>query len=326
GGVFADLRRNPLGDVATELQHDDAFGHTHDETHVMFDEQHGVAVVADLVDQLDKSGLLAGIEPRRGLVETEQLRFGGEGAGDLKPPLVTIRQVLGFLVAPVGDSHELQQCCGPFDGVALLATVPRAANDGARYRGLVPGIGAHHDVLHCGHLAPQPDVLKGPRDPPAGDLMTLDPAERRAVENHGAAARPVHPGDRVEAGGLAGAVRADQAEDFAAPDVEGHLIQRDEPAESNREISGLQECLTFGGMHFAMQAGDLFDTHVAFSGSPRRNKSRAALPYANSCWRTGKSPSGRKIISTTSASPKNRYRSWSSLIPWNSTPMSRLGR
>src|ERR1700754_1515227 len=61
-GVLADLGWQAVGDLAAELQHDDAVGDTHDQSHVVLDEQHGVAVVADLLDQLDQRGLLAGVE------------------------------------------------------------------------------------------------------------------------------------------------------------------------------------------------------------------------------------------------------------------------
>ena len=43
--VFADLGRQSVGDLAAELEDDDAIGDAHDESHVVFDEQDRVAVV-----------------------------------------------------------------------------------------------------------------------------------------------------------------------------------------------------------------------------------------------------------------------------------------
>src|SRR5687768_11772338 len=38
--IGGDLGRRPLGDLATELQHHYPVGHTHDQPHVVLDEQH----------------------------------------------------------------------------------------------------------------------------------------------------------------------------------------------------------------------------------------------------------------------------------------------
>ena len=90
--------------------------------------------------------------------------------------------------------------------------------------------------------------------------MAFDAAEGRPVENHCSPAGPVDAGDRVEARGLAGAVGADQTQDLPAPDIEAHRIQRDEPAEADREIPCLQENFAFCRVHLAVQAGHFVDT------------------------------------------------------------------
>ena len=41
-----------LGDLAAEVQHHDPVGDAHDQTHVVLDQQHGVALVADPADQV----------------------------------------------------------------------------------------------------------------------------------------------------------------------------------------------------------------------------------------------------------------------------------
>jgi len=91
----------------------------------VFDQQHRVSVVADRADQLDQRGLLARIEPGRRFVEAQQFGFGGQRAGDLQSALIAVGQVLGLLLAAMGDPDELQQCDRAVDGFAFLATVPR---------------------------------------------------------------------------------------------------------------------------------------------------------------------------------------------------------
>src|SRR6516162_11436587 len=47
----ADRGRRPLGELATEVQHDDAVACPHHRLHVVFDEENGRATVADFLDQ-----------------------------------------------------------------------------------------------------------------------------------------------------------------------------------------------------------------------------------------------------------------------------------
>ncbi len=51
-----------------------------------------------------------------------------------------------------------------------------------------------------------------------------------------AAGRPVHPGEHVEAGGLAGAVRADQRVDGAGLDGERDGLQRGQAGEPHGDV------------------------------------------------------------------------------------------
>src|SRR5690349_4404800 len=66
GGVHlrigGDLGRRAVGDLATELQHHDPVGDAHDQPHVVLDEQHGDAGVADAPDQLEELLLLGRVE------------------------------------------------------------------------------------------------------------------------------------------------------------------------------------------------------------------------------------------------------------------------
>src|SRR3954447_14212370 len=91
--VVPHLVRCALGDLPTELQHDDAVGHPHHQAHVVFDEQDRHAGVADPADQLQQILLLRRGEAGRGLVQTQQRRIGGKRPGDLQAALLPVRQV-----------------------------------------------------------------------------------------------------------------------------------------------------------------------------------------------------------------------------------------
>src|SRR5205814_9741669 len=80
-----------------------------------------------------------------------------------------------------------------------------------------------------------------------GDRVRREVEQRAAVENDLAGGRIVEPAEAIEERRLAGAVRADEADDGAALDVEAELVEGDNAAEVNREIAHAQQ----GSLHGA---------------------------------------------------------------------------
>ena len=73
-----------------------------------------------------------------------------------------------------------------------------------------------------------------------------------ALEHDAAGVRPVEAGDHVEQRGLAGAVRADDGHDAALGDVDRHVLDRGDAAETladarNRELYGRSRLDLLGG-------------------------------------------------------------------------------
>jgi hypothetical protein len=91
--------------------------------------------------------------------------------------------------------------------------------------------GAGHDVLLGIETGQHAHQLEGARDAAPRDPVGGLAGDARPVEQDLAAAGGERAGDEVEHGGLAGAIRPDQAEEFALCDVEAHVIDRDEAAE-----------------------------------------------------------------------------------------------
>ena len=88
----------PFGDDATEVEDGDAVAQAHDEAHVVFDQENAVAAIADIADFFHQFGLFRRIHAGNRLVEQQQLRFGGKGAGEFKLTLVTIGKIVGCLL------------------------------------------------------------------------------------------------------------------------------------------------------------------------------------------------------------------------------------
>ena len=130
----------------------------------------------------------------------------------------------------------------------------------------VVGVGADEDVLERRHVGEEPDVLERARDAELGDLELLALAERLAEVAHRTRGGLVDAGHDVEAGRLAGAVGADEAEDLALVDVEAHLVERDDAAEAQRHLVDLEQLLALGDDRDADVLGSDDDVGVDLGG------------------------------------------------------------
>ena len=102
-------------------------------------------------------------------------------------------------------------------------------------------MGADADVVHHREIRKQRDVLEGAADADLGDPVRRPRQDARAFHQDVAGRRLIEPGEAVEQRGLAGAVRADQAEDLALVHVEGHAVQRDDAAEHDADVANREQ-------------------------------------------------------------------------------------
>src|ERR1043166_1081611 len=241
----------------------------------VLDEQDRDALRADRFDERAEPGGLGGIHPRRRLVQREELGRGREGACHLQAALVSVGQASRRIVGTGADADELEQLQRAPLGVALLAQGRAVSQDRADDAGPGARVPADHHVLERRKVGEQADVLEGARD--AGDrhLMGRQPAQRLVVEREAPAVGRVDPGEHVEERGLAGAVGADQAEDFPGRDLERHFAQR---------------------LHAAEALADPRRAEPAHEVSSRLRTAE------------GSSPAGRNSMMSTSASPKISMR------------------
>ena len=172
-------------------------------------------------------------QARGGLVEQQQLRAHHQRARQLDGLADPEREPERRPVRDAGETQPLEHV-ERFRARGRLAAV-RA--EPARKAGVV----TDQRVLEHGHVVEQRDVLERPRDSQARDLLRRAPQQIVALEPDRAGRRLVQPGDAVEAGRLAGAVRPDQPGDVAFGDVEGHVVQRRYPAEPDRQVANLEQ-------------------------------------------------------------------------------------
>ena len=130
-GVGAHLFGRALGDALAVVEHGDAVADAHDHAHVVLDEQDGQAQLgAQLGDEpLHLLGLV-GVHARRRLIQQQQHRLAGQGAGDLQAALVAVGQVAGGDVVAALETHQRQQLAAAIGGGRFLARLTSRGEDG----------------------------------------------------------------------------------------------------------------------------------------------------------------------------------------------------
>src|SRR5690349_1297778 len=266
------------------IEHQHPVADVHDKAHVVLDEQNRGAVLADIRQQAPQRERLGGVHARRGLIEREQLRLGGERPGDLEAPLVAVGQAPGGVVGSSADAHvseELERA--RLDRLLFFQRAPVSQHrpDHARARAHMT---ADHHVFERGQIGEKTDVLERARDSRSRDLIGPEALEPFAVEDESAVVRRGHAGEHVEERRLAGAVRADQAVDRALLERKRDLAQRLQAAKALADAGRLQQ-----GAHEPTLSGPLTVSSRFLTAE-------------------GSRPAGRKSMTSTSARPKISMR------------------
>ena len=250
----------------------------------MLDEQdRELQLVAHLADEADELERLLRIHPRRGLVEQQELGLRPERASHLEAPLVAVGQVARVVVSTPRQPAVVEQLACALMGFALLAPDHRRAQDAAEDAALQAAVHADEDVLERGHLLEEADVLERPADTALGGVCGGEPAMSLPSKTIAARRRLVDPGDHVEERRLAGAVRADQADDRALGDREVDVVDRDQAAELLAERVDLEQV----GAHWP-RPRRVGTSGAARRGHPPRSRASAVPP--------GSAPAGGRAL------------------------------
>src|SRR5467141_1116917 len=277
-GIALHFRGTPFSDLLAVIQHQHPVADIHHQAHVVLDEQHGDAPIANRLDQLAKREALRGVHARGRLVEREQLRLGGERARDLETPLVAVGQAPRGVVRAAADPDIVEQLGRARFDLSFFLYGLSVSQHGAEHPSAAAQVPADHHVLERRQVGEKADVLEGTRDARSSHLMRLQAAEVVPVEQESAVVGRVKSGQHVEQRGLAGAVRADQPENFA-----GGYGERD-----------------FGKrLHAAEALGDAIASQQRQAACPVSSRFLTA---------EGSRPAGRNSITSTSARPKISMR------------------
>src|SRR5204863_414726 len=144
-----------------------------------------------------------------GLVQQEEARVDDQGARDLDAAALAAGEHVALAAA---DGLETELVDQPVESLAALT--------GAQRQGLED----RHQVLLDRQLAEDRGLLRKVADALAGALVHRQVGDVLVVDEDASGIGADEADDHVEAGGLAGAVRAEQADHFALLDEEGNAV------------------------------------------------------------------------------------------------------
>src|SRR5437867_4590027 len=239
-GMRLHGRRGTLGDDGAVVEHDHRIAESHDDAHVVLDEQNGDALIADGPDETTDDVLFYARHARRRLVEEQDRWMGGQRHRQLDEPLLAIRQGARDLATPVGEAHEGHDRLGLRAQSGLLLADASPEGEGRPHGSATSQVQTGQHVLQHGQRRKDARLLEGSHHASPRDVAGPEPAQHRATVADEAARRAQKPGDGVERGRLAGAVGTDEARDAARPNVERHAAERGDSAESDGQITDTQ--------------------------------------------------------------------------------------
>src|SRR6185369_397604 len=206
------LGDRPTRDQLPLLYHEDAVADLFDFIKEMAREKHAAVLGGQLADELADLALTRWIEAVRGLVEDHESGIGEQRGGDAKA-----------LSHPEGIRSELR-------AAALLQAKPREQRIDSAERPAATKNGDGGEVVAAGEVGIEGGDLEHRADP--GERVLAPSAHVASEHLGGSRGRRDETEHHADRRALAGAVRAEQADDLAAPHFEIEPVDRSDRAES----------------------------------------------------------------------------------------------
>jgi hypothetical protein len=265
------------------MQDRDVVGERQHEVHVVLDDDDGERRGQPL-DQVAERLHGTAAEAAGRLVEQEQLGLTGERHADLQEPALTVGKVAGLDVLATGQADEPDDGGRPVLGLAERrrrrpAVEAAGPHDGHR----------HPEVLQHRVVVEQVQDLERATDPEAGAPVGREPRDVLPIEADLPGVGREQAAQQVEAGRLAGAVRADQRRQAVRLEGDADAVQDDVAAEGLPEPAGLED-----RAHRMTPVGRPAASGARVSWKPVGRRARRASP---------RMPSGMKRITPMKSRP-----------------------
>jgi hypothetical protein len=193
---------------------------------VLLDHQDGRLLLAQALEQLEDLVYDDRGEPQRGLVEQEQLRPRHERPPDGEHLLLAAGERPGGLAGALGE-----------DGKQLVDPLRRR-----RHLGAVAERGAAQaEIVRHRQPREDPAALRHEREPAPDDPLGRQPRELLTVEAHTSGGSRHEAPHGPEQAGLAGPICAEQGDQLALLDAEGHFSDRNDRSVPDDEPVDLEK-------------------------------------------------------------------------------------
>ena len=233
-GFAGEVRGEVLADELAVAQDRDA---VRDLVHLVEEVAHEEdrdPAVAQLAHDREQLLDLAAVEAGGGLIEDEHLRVEHHRAAD-GDELLDRDGVARQRGAGVDVQAEVVEVARRL----AVGGLPVDAAEGSR-------LVAEHDVLADRQVRAQVDFLVHGRDAGALGVGGAGEDARLAGDGDGAAVDGVDPGERLDEGGLAGAVLSHERVDLAAAEAEVDAVEREHAGEADGDAGHLDDRGDFG--------------------------------------------------------------------------------
>ncbi len=273
--VAPDFFRRALGDQAAAVEHQDAVGMFEHHVHVVLGEQHADGFFPrDPGGQPHQLDALARRHAGGRLIHQQKFGLIGECDGELQPLQIAIGE---FAAGPLGiaaHADQFEQAAG-FLARELRRRGPHIEQ--------LPAIRHQRDldVFAHRHGREGRGDLEGAADAEPPDLARLLAGGIAAEQIDAAGAGGGLAVQHIEAGAFAGAVGADQRQDFAGLQRERHVAHGVHAAIGFAEAFDRQQCGR--GAHSALSIRDFSSAGFGSSGRRRLRKvsSMPTMPFGN---------------------------------------------
>ena len=169
--IILNIRRRPLCQTHSEVQHRNLLADAHHEFHIMLNEQNrNMEMVPHLTDHCHQLFRLLRIHAGRRLIQQKKLRLRRHGAGNLKTPLHPIRQVARFTVRRLIKVKDLQQFHCPF--IEQMFLVAEFSGTEHRIQHRIGNMIVHPrlHIIQNRHVRKQTNILERTGDPGLGHI------------------------------------------------------------------------------------------------------------------------------------------------------------
>ena len=199
-------------------------------------QQRYAELAADVEDEPRHVLGLFEVHPRDRLVEQQQFGHHRQSPAQFDAFLDAVGQQRHRMLAPALDLEEVDDVLDFAAVLELFAFGSAHPQRSGQKRAAHADVAACQQVVeHC-HLWEKLDVLEGSRHSQLRHPVGADSHDRVAAPQDVARLGAVDLRDRIEDGGLPGAVGADDGVELPGPDLERHRIDGCDPAEAQRDL------------------------------------------------------------------------------------------